>query len=104
MNDEEKRNQKAWLLLEHQEALESLAHLKERGARLSETFLKIGDWLRHQATGQPGRYRHVNSSEMIADYRGTGSAEELAAFLDELEAARHKVLDLERRKTELGLR
>lgn len=92
MTDEEKRQQKALLLLEYQEATDHLANLEEKARRIAEKFAALGKWL------DKFTYRD------LGDKRPELIAPDLDALVAEINQARARVKDLEGRKTSLGLK
>jgi len=103
MTDEEKRSQKRDILFEHHEAQEHLASLKVRCERLAAVLEQLADCLRREATGHPGRYRNIDLTQAISNFRAT-PMEEMDALLEEFRAAKLKLSNLERQKNELGLK
>lgn len=106
MTADAKREQKAMLLLEHQEAEQELAHLVEAAKRLAGRFDEVSWWLKEQATGATGgvcvqRDRNLSSDSQLPldlDY------ERVIAAIKQVKQARERVDDLSRRKLDLGLR
>jgi hypothetical protein len=111
MTEEEKRQQKAMLLLEYQEAEENVAHLREKVSRLSKPFTEIATWLEHAAVieSAPGNFR-INSERDARirtnhdAYRQSLNFDAALAVLDELNEAQKTLARLAKRKSELGLK
>lgn len=110
MTQDEKRQQKALLLLEHQEAGEELAHLRERAGRLSTQFTEVGQWLSSGKLGFTGVYgqerRTLDASirSNLASYRDATSFDDALKVMDEIVEAERKLDDLAKRKEALGLK
>jgi len=99
MTDEEKRQQKATLLLEYHEAEEDLKQLREKAARMAQPFLAVGDFLTRASRGQPRFGRDEGVRKSFEYMRPL----EALALIDEIDAAHEKLADLGRRKAALGL-
>ena len=108
MTDEQKRQQKANLLLEYQEAEENLAHLRERAYRMGQPVMRIAEWLGRADVQQqrPEEYR-VLSDGLLSNpghVRATLNAEEILAVMNEIQQAEKKLAELAERKAALGLK
>jgi hypothetical protein len=108
MTDDEKRQQKAMLLLETQEAEQSLAELQEKAYRIAENIREIGQWLQEargvmnmRMSDASDRHARVISGQQ---YRTAMNFDAAAALVAELTAARQKVQLLHERKAALGLK
>jgi hypothetical protein len=109
MTDDEKRRQKAMLLLEHQEAENDLAHLREKAGRLALRIKDVGEWLTdaspdHQHFSDDAARRNANIRTNIALYRGALNFDDALAAMDEIVRAEELVRTLGRRKSDLGLK
>ena len=111
MTDDEKRQQKAMLLLEHQEAENNLAHLREKAGRFSAPIQQVGRWVNH--TQSADLYAGYDQEDKKLDatirtsvdlYRKALNFDEALALMDEIKAAEELVRQSARRKAELGLK
>lgn len=111
MTEEEKRHQKALLLLECQEAGNNSAALREKVRRKAHPFHVVHQWLRY-VSGEAKAHEYgedlSKSGEMIhsnlAQYKQELDVDSAFALVGEVEAAKVLLDDLRRRKGELGLR
>lgn len=103
MTVDEKRHQKAMLLLETEEAKSELAHLLEKAHRMGDAYLELGKALRTvygaNDTGNAER-SVIGLCESEVQQDGVSAVVELA---NEIIAARSKVNELNVRRTALGL-
>ena len=107
MSTDEAREEKAHLLLEHQEAEDELNLLKDQAATLGEAFQGFGKML----AGDPGRKIYVRSQDQYGlptdqldeklQSLNVAAALELA---DKIRAATRRFNDLTERKSRLHLR
>jgi hypothetical protein len=111
MTDEEKREQKALLLLEYQEAENHLAQLRERARRKAESFDIVERWLKYVAGDNTAHHYGQDSSKIgdmiqpnLAKYKENLDLDAVFKLVAEVENAKLKVSDLGKRKAELGLR
>jgi hypothetical protein len=105
MTENEKRQQKAMLLLEHQEAKENLAHLREKASQLSNKLWHVRCWLDGSASMGRGDAA-INNATIRANvgaYREALNFDLALALMDEIEQAEAIVKELETRKSALGL-
>ena len=110
MTEDEKRQQKAMLLLEYQEAEEHLANLQEKAKRISARLLAVSKWMENCASGgavsdkvhvsELGGVVSVSSPEII-DAVNFPAARSLYT---ELMEAQRRVRELSDRKHSLGLK
>jgi hypothetical protein len=111
MTDGEKREQKALLLLEYQEAEDHLPQLKEKARRKGQSFGVVERWLRYIA-GDRQAIEYGEDLSKVGDmirpnlekYRENLDLDEIFQLADEVESAKLKVNDLRKRKEQLGLR
>ncbi|SRR6266496_3292568 len=113
MTEDEKRQQKAMLLLEYQEAEEHLAHLQEKAKRLSENVLAVAKWMEdrsHSYTTAGGsddkayvnnRYVNILNNPEIVKAMDFEVAKSLAL---EIKEAKRRVEELAERKKSLGVK
>jgi hypothetical protein len=116
MTEDEKRQQKAMLLLECQEAEQHLAHLQEKAKRISQNILAVSKWIENRSKGynaagsgeedkvyvtEIGRYVNIFADPEIAKAMDFEAANSLAIELNE---ARRRVRELSERKKALGLK
>ncbi len=110
MTDDEKRQQKAMLLLEHQEAEENLAQLREKAGRISAPFAKVGKWLEYSQMNYLGGYEREKAQingeirSNLDAYRQAMNFDETLSLMDEIVAAERKLRDPSQRKQALGLK
>lgn len=110
MTEEEKRQQKAMLLLDYQEAENNLAHLREKAGRVAKPYDDVGTWLgRASSFTYPGyreedAKRNANIRVNLEAYRKSLNFDEALALMDEIKKAEELLAQLARRKAELGLK
>jgi hypothetical protein len=111
MTDEDKRQQKAMLLLEFQEAEEELAHLEENAKRLAGDIREVADWV--ETATFPDFLRKREIQERHAKLSSEAGSKRYSEALDFEKArdsvslvteAREKVEELKQRKASLGLK
>ena len=110
MTEDEKRHQKAMLLLEYQEAEEHLANLQEKAKRISYRLLAVAKWMDNCAKGAA-----VSDKVHVSELGGivSISSPDIIAAVDfpvaqslyiELMEAQRRVRELSDRKHSLGLK
>lgn len=103
MTIDEKRQQKAMLLLETEEAKSELAHLLEKAHRIADAYLELGKALKTvygaNDTGNAER-AVIGLCESEAQQDGVSAVIGLA---NEIIAARGRVKELSIRRTALGI-
>lgn len=104
---DESRQQKAMLLLEHKEAVDELAGLREQAIRLGRDIEQFGKWLstdptRKIYTGTQQQYG-LPTDSLDVKYERAVDFQEALALADAMRAATAKVKDLEFRKRDLNL-
>ncbi len=110
MTEGDKRQEKAMLLLEHQEADESLAITREKAKRWAGRLEELQRWLTNAQSYGATYYEQKDwrdfNSRIRSDpaYRDALNWDKMVEFVDELLAATKKVSDLAQRKKELGLK
>jgi hypothetical protein len=110
MTEEEKRQQKAMLLLEYQEAESNLAHLREKAGRVAKPYDDVAAWLTHASSFQYPASRerdakvNANIRANLELYRKSFAFDEVVALMDEIKKAEELLAQLGRRKAELGLK
>jgi hypothetical protein len=107
MTEDEKRNQKAMLLLDYQEAEQELAHLRTKAAKLSGDMYWVREWLDHAAKGNNDDKTRTEDGNIRANFRNyseTLKMEALLALVDDIHKAEGKVATLAGQKTSLGLK
>ena len=106
MTDDEKRKQKAMLLLQHEETRQELEHLRTKAWTLGEEVKEIARWL-DTARGQESGYRDVELVEKIdahlPHYRKVFDFDAIASLRDELKRTHDKLRELTTQKKALGL-
>lgn len=110
MTEDEKRQQKAMLLLEYQEAETSLAHLAEKAMRMANQISQVKDWLRSK-TPEVARNMGYRAQDAEAEFNKIKDSLRLAMNFDsvcalaaELVQARDHLEELRKRKEALGLK
>ena len=107
MSIDEARQQRGMLLLEHKEALQELAELKERATRIGRDIAQFGNWLAENAA-QKVYVRDQEQYGLAVDrlddrYSTSVEFQQALSLADAIRKATKKVADLERRKRDLGL-
>ena len=112
MTKDEMRQQKAMLLLEHQEATERFAHLREKAKRISNRILAVQKWISDASEG----YNLDRDSVYLTEVHGEVKIltdPEVAKAMDfdavkqlfhEIQDAKATVVELQKRKEALGLK
>ena len=108
MTEDQKRQQKAELLLSYQEAQDNLAHLRHKAHKMAEPFATVATWLKHIGSidkkpiygqGEPGR--------TLVDAESLGerlSLDGVVTVTQEIITAEDLLAELGRLKGLLGLR
>jgi hypothetical protein len=110
MTEDEKRQQKAMLLLEYQEADDNLAHLREKATRIAVPFSEVSTWLDHAGGIRYPGYREDDAKRNAAIranpdlYRRNLNFDEALALMDEIVRAEALLQKLAQRKNDLGLK
>ncbi|MDP9161048.1 MAG: hypothetical protein M3O09_12585 [Acidobacteriota bacterium] len=111
MTENEKREQKAMLLLEYQEAEQDLAHLRAKAATLSNRIDDVSRWVaaasRSYETVHPTAEQRYNKDvEILADpqLKIAMDFDAAAKLVQEITEAKAKIEELARRKHSLGLK
>jgi hypothetical protein len=111
MTDEEKRQQKANLLLEYQEAEDHLAQLREKAHRKAQSFQTLHYWLKFVSGDSTAMHYGEDLSKVgdviqarLADYRKQLDLDDVLALAAEIEQASKVLSELKIRKDKLGLR
>jgi hypothetical protein len=113
MTVDEKRQQKAMLLLEYQEAEDELASLQEKALRLSKTINDVVTFLNRNcnprvrpASAQFEREAAEADAKVrtSAVYREAFSVDKVVSTIDEIQSAYKRVQELTDRKAALGLK
>ncbi len=111
MTEDEKRQQKALLLLEYHEAMENIAHLREKAGHVGKPVEEVATWLLY-ASPERGPYINIETNKKrdaqirvnLEAYRKAMNFDELLSLMDEIEKADKLVEQLKIRKAELGLK
>jgi hypothetical protein len=109
MVDEEKRQQKAMLLLEYQESEENLAHLREKAERISRLIDCVATWLAHAQIPHPrflddDRERNANIQVNLDRYQKALNFDEALSLMNDIQQAEKKLKGLSDRKAAIGLK
>jgi hypothetical protein len=104
---DESRNEKALVLLEHNEALIELATLKERAKRIGKDIQQFGIWLADDPARKiyvHGQDQHGLPTDLLDDrYSVSVNFQEAIGLADEIRASVDKVKSIDLRKRNLGL-
>lgn len=110
MTEDEKRQQKAMLLLDFEEAVEELKHLQERSKRVAEDIALIAEWVKRSTGSFTGKDydQHTASIDAsvranLAKYREVLNIDIALKSIEECNAAGDRVKELRSRKDALGL-
>jgi hypothetical protein len=107
MTEDEKRQQKAMLLLEFQEAEETLAHLQEKATRMHEPIADVADWLNSCHRGSRQTYdfqRDKRIRSNLQTYRNALNFDEALSVMDEIARTEKLLEELGQRKKALGVK
>lgn len=113
MTEDEKRRQKADLLLEYEEAEQSVAHLREKATRIATRIEAVSRWLLNAAgnndTFSDRVYVSTAGSELFevptnAQIPPAMDFSEAVKLVNEIRAGIRRVQELKQRKAALGLR
>lgn len=112
MTPDESREQKAMLLLEYQEAQQSLAELRESAIRKSQLVGAVSQWLEDAGTRE-----EINLSRDVwvtkaakkidagsTEARAAMNFDEIAKLIQEIAIATGRLRDLQKRKQSVGLK
>ncbi|SRR6266404_2334134 len=106
MTEDEKRQQKAMLLLEFQEAQENIAHLHERTRRIAEGIGEVKKWVSDAISefNQDWTKRDASIRANLGFFRTLMNFDEILTLMDECAAAEILLSQLAKRKADLGLK
>jgi hypothetical protein len=109
VTEDEKRQQKALLLLDFQEAQENLAHLHERTGRIADGIGEVRRWISdaqsiQSSLNQDKIKRDTNIRTNSGSFRTVMNFDEILALMDECAAAEILLDQLAKRKADLGLK
>lgn len=105
MTENEKRQQKAMLLLEFQEAENNLAHVREKVMRVGVDFSEVTTWLKEAGRGYAqSAQANTKVRTNIEKYKKSVQFDQALAAMDELTAAEDFLANLQIRKKDLGLK
>jgi len=110
MTEQEKKRQKADLLLEYQEAEEELAHLTEKATRLSQTLQEITNWVKRFGDAMPdtpvAATLRPEFKIVLGDttWKDAMNFEATVKLQDEIKEMQTKLQSLKKRKDSLGLK
>ncbi len=108
MTQAESRQQKAELLLEHQESKETLANFNEKASRFTSILREVADAISEQIPARSNiGFPVVDDSPLLTEdeerYRNVLNFDNVKRLLVDLAAAKHKLHDLDSRKHALGM-
>lgn len=108
MTEDEKRQQRAMVLLEYEETRVELAHLRAKAWKLSEEIGEISQWLagaREMQGEEQLRQRERNDkiNKNLSHYRAAFDFDAIIALREELRAAIARLGEIEKQKKALGL-
>jgi hypothetical protein len=108
MTEEEKRRQKADLLLEYQEAQDHVANLEEKAKRIAESLRHIARWLGGAVDEDVSENSYPLSDPaaitMEQRYRQAMNFEEMMKLTQKITVAQRRLVELDKRKRSLGLK
>lgn len=112
MTDDEKRRQKADLLLEYLETEQHLGHLQEKARQISYRLAAVSEWLAHAADKGSGTPETFWSEKMHtevdiaqdAQVRDAMNFPAALVLVTEIRGVQNKLSHLKERKASLGLR
>jgi hypothetical protein len=109
MTTDEKRQQKAALLLEHEETRQELAHIRAKAWALSQGIKETADWLADAremlgpASDSSARERDEKIRDGMNSYRAMFDFAAIVALREELKVTNAKLRELAEQKKALGL-
>jgi hypothetical protein len=112
MTENDKRRQKADLLLEYEETKNLIAHLNEAAQQRKERIHAVSRWLEesryfeHNAFERANRFEDLNAriEQDRESYRSAMDFDRAEGIVKQLEEAITKLADLKQRKEALGLK
>jgi hypothetical protein len=109
MTESEKRQQKAELLLEYQEAEDNLAHLREQAKSIHDRLEKLTQWMNDYCpSSYPRQQVEVarRHAQIISDpqIEVTLDFQKILALVKEVQEGEAKLSEMKQRKNALGLR
>ncbi|MGA9530168.1 MAG: hypothetical protein WBS24_18790 [Terriglobales bacterium] len=107
MTEDEKRHQRAMLLLQHEETRQELEHLRLKAFDLSKEIGEISDWLsgarEMESTGDRQRQRDEKIEKCLSHYRDVFNFDAIVALREELKRVNADLRTLAKQKKDLGL-
>lgn len=113
MTEDEKRQQKAMLLLEYHDVEQNLCHLEAKASGISRRLSAISDWLERASKRQDPIHDTVYSSKLGSGEVNILTDPQVRAAMDfdgacqlvaEIKAGRQRVNELYKQKQSLGLK
>lgn len=107
MTDDEKRSQKAELLLKAQETEDDLRHLREKAKSTAAKIAEVRQWLDGVGDASSEREQRSRSAQIrgnVDHYKRALDLDEAIKLADEIRDTERKLQELANRKAELGLR
>lgn len=106
MTDDEKRQQKAMLLLQHEETRQELEHLRIKAWNLGEAIKEVAAWLiaaREMPLSERDRERDEKISKNTPRYRELLNFDAISELRDVLKRTNDRFRELTKQKKALGL-
>lgn len=110
MTEDEKRQQRAALLLQYEETREELQYLRNKAWNLSEQIGEVSHWLREARELQTTlrdrereQARDENIHKNLSHYRAAFDFDAILEIREDLRRANTKLCELAKQKKDLGL-
>jgi hypothetical protein len=110
VTDQEKRMQRAQLVIDCEDAARDLAHLREKSQRIMEVIHEVSEWLYEHKSKEPSPadFQPLTGDNREAAIRVEGKYREYMninhciKLTEELKSARGKLFNLKQRREALG--
>ena len=106
MTDQEKRQQRANLFIEIEDAKADFVHLRERAFSLADRLDKVTKKVRDNANWKPSRADFTSEFELAnkleLEHQTALNFDEINKLIEELRAARKNLFNLAERKSQLS--
>jgi hypothetical protein len=111
MTEDEKRQQKAMLLLDYHEAERNLSHLEAKAASASQRIMAVAEWLEHASKRNDPLHDTIYATKLRTevnilrdpDIAPVMDFKAAVALMEEIRVCRSLVRELYERKQSLGL-
>jgi len=101
MTTNEKKLQKAQLIVDSQDAAEELAHLRERSFRKIQDIREMVNWMENQTTDESSPF--IETALIDARFQSASDFNAILKLMGEIKKARQDVWNLELRRKALGI-